>query len=526
MKVNKRQFMGMLGGVAILPGGIAFAQAGESVLKYAVSALPRSTDPHFSTGIQVRTISFAVYDMLFAVDENFEPQPQMVKDWTVSDDRMNYEFTLRDGLMWHDDTPVTAEDCVLSIKRWGSRDQVGQLMMEATARLEATGEKTFVLELSKPFAFVIESLAKPGSLIPAMMPKRYAETPSNEPVTDLVGSGPFKFLPEESRDGQLMVFEKNEAYVPRDEPPSWASGGKVVNFDRLEILEIPDATTQLNALINGEIDYVEVISSDLLPLIEAQGPEVARVSNTSVVQLVVRVNHLQPPFDDINVRRALQLAISQEEVVGAVASDPAFARTCTAVFGCGLQYESSAGAPEPDLEKAKALIAESGVDLSQPIIQLLVANASTLTPVGEVVANTLRKLGFTVDQQIVDFPTFAQRRQNQGPVSEGGWNVANTTIRTVESSTPLESRAVLTNGTDAWWGWPSDEQSEALRVEFSQEFDQDKRNELADRIQERIYENVSYLPVGELLSLSVASGRLEGVLDAPTNFFWNITLQS
>lgn len=529
MNVSKREFMGLLGAAAIMPTGVLRARAqgnDPSVLRYALSSIPRTTDPHFRTGIQVRTISFAVYDTLFAVTEDFEPTPQMVDTWTVSDDRMTYEFTLRDGLAWHDGAPVTAEDCVLSIQRWGSRDQVGRLLMDATARLEPTGDNSFVLELAEPFAFVIESLAKPGSLVPAMMPKRYAETPASEPVTDLVGSGPFRYVPEESREGQLMVFAKNEAYVPRSEPASWASGGKVVNIDRLEIIEIPDATTQLNALLNGEIDYLEHISSDLLPLVEAQGSDVARITNSSVVQLVVRVNHLQPPFDNLQVRRALQLAINPDEVVGAVASNPAFARTCTAVFGCGNQYESDAGAPTANMERAMELIAESGVDQSQPITQLLVANASTLTPVGEVMAETLRRLGFTVDQQIVDFPTFAQRRQNQGPASEGGWNIANTTIRTVESSTPIESRAVLTNGTDAWWGWPDDPESEALRLEFSREFDQARRLELAEQIQERIYENVSYLPVGELLALSVASGRLENVLDAPTNFFWNITLRS
>jgi len=527
MKLNKREFLGLAGCAAIMPTGVLYAQDEKTkVLRYGLSALPKTTDPHFRTGIQVRTVSFAVYDMLFAVDDKFEITPQMVGSWTVSDDNMTYEFTLREGLKWHDGEPVTAEDCVLSIRRWGSRDQVGKLLMDATARLEATGERTFVLELGQPFAFVIEALAKPGSLVPAMMPKRYAETPANEPVTDLVGSGPFKHVPEESRDGQSMVFVKNTDYVPRSEPAVWASGGKVVNIDRLEIIEIPDATTQLNALLNGEIDYIEHLSSDLLPLVEARGPDVARVTNSSVVQLVVRVNHLQPPFDDIRVRRALQLAVDQNEVVAAVASNPAFSRPCTAVFGCGNQYESDAGAPTHDMEAALALIEESGVDLSQPITQLLVANASSLTPVGEVMAATLRKLGFTVDQQIVDFPTFASRRQNQGPVSDGGWNIANTTIRTVESSTPIESRAVLANGKDAWWGWPQDEISEDLRKQFSEEFDPQKRKQLADSIQERIYENVSYLPVGELLALSVASGRLENVLDAPTNFFWSIDMKS
>src|SRR5690606_24343461 len=152
----------------------------------------------------------------------------------------------------------------------------------------------------------------------------------------------------------------------------------------------------------------------------------------------------------------LLLAIDQEEIVRAVASDPEFGRTCWAVFGCELPYETDAGAPRNDMDRARELIKESGVDLSKPLAQLLVANAPSLTPVGEVVAYTLQQLGFSIDQQVVDFPTFAQRRQNKGPVSEGGWNFANTTLGTTEAMNPLDAQTVISSGETAWWGWPED----------------------------------------------------------------------
>ena len=98
-------------------------------------------------------------------------------DWTVSDDKLTYTFTLRNGLKWHDGSPVTAEDCVASLMRWGKNDNMGQKLMDFTASLEAPDAKTMVLKLKEPYGLVLESIGKPSSYVPFMMPKRLAETP-------------------------------------------------------------------------------------------------------------------------------------------------------------------------------------------------------------------------------------------------------------------------------------------------------------------------------------------------------------
>ena len=85
-----------------------------------------------------------VWDTLFALDADNKPQPQMVDTWTVSDDKLTYTFTLRDGLKWHDGPPVTAADCVASIQRWGAKDGMGQALMELhRARSTPSTTKTF-----------------------------------------------------------------------------------------------------------------------------------------------------------------------------------------------------------------------------------------------------------------------------------------------------------------------------------------------------------------------------------------------
>ncbi len=498
------------------------ARAQGSTLRYALTTMPNVIDPHFSTGFQVRDITYAVFDTLFAVNHRYEPTPQMVDRWTVSEDGLTYRFTLRGGLAWHDGAPVTAEDCVLSVRRWSARDAMGSVLRAVTSRMEPLDGGSFELVLKQPFAFVLDALAKPGSNVPAMLPKRLAELPPTTPIKELIGSGPFKHVPSESLSGSTLVFVKNEAYVPRAEPPDWASGGKIVRIDRLEITAMPDPSTQFNALLNGEVDYIERLQADLLPLLKTTARGKMRTIHTTPVQLVIRLNHLQPPFDNLQARRAVLLALSQQDMVDATAGDPALERVCGAVFGCDGPYATDTGAPKPDIEAAKRLLAESGVDLATPVVQLFVANDPTVTPAAEVIAQTLQSLGFKVDQQAMDFPTFAQRRLKMGPIADGGWNIANTTIGTTELANPMAAQPVIASGQAAMWGWPSDPKIEALRQQFAAERDPARRRQIASSIQAEVYADVVYIPGGEVLTTSAVSSKVRDALDAPMVLFWNL----
>jgi len=200
----------------------AFA-AGKTITAVMHSDL-RIIDPLFTTAYITRDHGYMVFDTLLATDSNFKVQPQMA-DWKVSDDKLTYTFTLRDGLKWHDGAPVTAEDCVASLKRWGRADNMGQKLMDFTASLEAADAKTIVLKLKEPYGLVLESIAKPSSYVPFMMPKRLAETPDGQQMPEQIGSGPFKFVKAEFQPGVKAIYEKNPDYLPRKEPANWTSGG-------------------------------------------------------------------------------------------------------------------------------------------------------------------------------------------------------------------------------------------------------------------------------------------------------------
>ena len=132
----------------------------------------------------------------------------MVDSYEISDDNLTYTFTLREGLLWHDGEPVTSEDAIASIERWGQNDSMGQLLMSFVDSMKAVDDKTFEMQLKEPYGLVLLSLAKPSSNVPFMMPRRIAETPAGEQISEYVGSGPFVFERDEWEPGNKAVFTK------------------------------------------------------------------------------------------------------------------------------------------------------------------------------------------------------------------------------------------------------------------------------------------------------------------------------
>jgi peptide/nickel transport system substrate-binding protein len=486
----------------------------------------RMLDPSFTTAYIQRDYGYMVYDTLLAMDSHFKIHPQMA-DWKVSDDKLTYTFTLRDGLKWHDGAPVTAEDCVASLKRWGKRDGMGQKLMSFTASLEATDAKTITLKLKQPYGLVLESIGKPSSIVPFMMPKRVAETPSDKMITEQIGSGPFKFVASEFQPGVKAVFEKNKDYVPRKEPPSWTSGGKVVKVDRVEWITMKDAQTAVNALQSGDVDFVENPSFDMLPVLAANPDLKIETLNKLGSQTIGRMNFLYPPFDNIKIRRAALLAMSQKPVLDALVGNPKYFETCGAVFGCGTplatDVDSASVVNGTGMAEAKKELAASGYD-GTPIVLMAPGDVVTLKAQPIVAAQLLREAGFKVDVQATDWQTVVSRRASQKPPKEGGWNLFFTNWVAADIMNPVAN--VMLNGkgkTGGWFGWPDDPKMEGLLDKYVRATSPEEQKQIAVDIQKRLYEQVTYIPLGQYTAPSVWRKSLTGVLDGPaTPIFWNI----
>ena len=479
-----------------------------------------------TTAYIVRDFGYMIFDTLLAEDANFKIQPQMA-EWKVSDDKLTYTFTLRDGLKWHDGAPVTAEDCAASLQRWGKTDGMGQKLMDFTASIEATDAKTITLKLKEPYGLVLESIGKPSSLVPFMMPKRMAESPTDKPLPELIGSGPFKFVQAEFQPGVKAVFEKNKDYLPRKEAPSWTAGGKVVKVDRVEWITMADAQTAVNALQSGDIDFMEIPSYDILPTLAANKDIKVDTLNKLGFQTVGRMNFLLPPFDNVKVRRAAFLAMNQKDVLDALIGYPQYYQLCGAFFVCGTPLATDAGSETlikgNGMAEAKKLLAESGYD-GTPIAIMAPGDVVTLKAQPIVAAQLLREAGFKVDVQATDWGTVVSRRTSQKPVKEGGWNMFFTNWAGADLVNPIVNFSIGGKGKNGgWFGWAEDAKIEQLKDAFARAATLEEQKKIAADIQKEAYDQVLYIPLGQFVQPSAWRKSLTGVLDGPaTPVFWNI----
>src|SRR6476646_4929587 len=502
----------------------AFA-AGKTITAVMHSDL-RIIDPGFTTAYITRDHGYMIFDTLLATDSSFKITPQMA-DWKVSDDKLTYTFTLRDGLKWHDGAPVTAEDCVASLKRWGRSDNMGQKLMDFTASIEPIDAKSFALKLKEPYGLVLESIGKPSSYVPFMMPKRLAETPAGQQMKEQIGSGPFKFVQAEFQPGVKAVYEKNTDYVPRKEPASWTAGGKVVKVDRVEWITMADAQTAVNALQSGDIDFMENPSFDILPVLAANKEIKVDTLDKLGLQTVGRMNFLYPPFDNVKVRRAALLAMNQKNVLDALVGNPEYYKICGAIFMCDTPLATNVGSESvvkgSGMAEAKKMLAESGYD-GTPIVIMAPGDVVTLKAQPIVAAQLLREAGFKVDVQATDWQTVVTRRASQKPPKEGGWNMFFTNWAAADVVNPVVNVSVGGRGKNGgWFGWPEDAKLESMRDAYARSTSPDEQKKIAAEIQAHVFEQVIYIPLGQYLAPAAGRKSLTGVLGGPaTPVFWNI----
>ena len=527
--MQTRTFVRGVLSAALLSAGLAgFSTASaETVLKVIPHADLKNIDPIWTTAYITRNHGYMVYDTLFAMDENLQPQPQMVDTWTVSDDKLTFTFTLRDGLKWHDGTPVTAEDCVASLNRWGKRDGMGQKLMGVIETLEPVDDKTFTLVLKEPYGLVLESIGKISSNVPFMMPKRLADTDPFEQVPETIGSGPYIFVKDEWVPGSKTVYLKNADYVPRDEPASAAAGGKRVFVDKVEWLYLPDSQTAINALINGEVDYYETPPPDLVPLLKSSPGIVVEVLDPLGSQGMLRLNHLLPPFDKPEARQAVLYAMDQLTYMQAAVGNPDFYTTCYSLYACGSPLETDAGY-EPfkqrNLEKARELVKQAGYEGHKVIIMqptdIPITNAASL-----VTAQNLREIGFDAELQAMDWSTLTSRRAKKDPVDQGGWNVFHTWWIGGDIANPVSHIGLSGGGDSAWFGWPNDPKLEEMRDAFAREIDPEKQKALATEIQLRALQVVTHGNFGTWFNPVAYRDNVKGLIKSPVQFFWNVEKQ-
>jgi peptide/nickel transport system substrate-binding protein len=357
------------------------------------------------------------------------------------------------------------------------------------------------------------------------MPERIAKTDAFKNIEDPTGSGPFRMVKEEWVPGNKVVYVKNTAYVPRKEPPSWASGGKVVKVDRVEWIYIPDSATAAAALNAGEADIWEQLPPDLIPVLSRNKDVTVRNIDPLGSMGMIRFNFLHPPFNNEKLRQAVLYMVNQQDYVIGIAGDPKNGKPCYSYFTCGTPLSSEIGA-EPlkgkrDLDKAKQLVKESGYKGEKIVIidatdQPIVHSQSLLT------LENLKKIGVNAEIQAGDWGTLITRRAVREPPDKGGWNIFHTWTAAPDMLSPALNIPLRANGDKAWFGWPTDPKLEELIDAWFKASDPAAQKKFADEIQTEAYTEVPYVPTGQFVVPTAYRKNLDGIIIAPVVFLWNV----
>lgn len=506
-----------------LLAGPVRAQGTATTMRFVPQANLTALDPVWTTATVTSNHGYYVYDTLYGFDLGGKPQPQMAEGHEVSADGKTWRIRLRDGLIFHDGVPVKSADCIQSIKRWCQRDPYGQLLAKVTDSMAAIDDRTFEIRLTRPFPLLLDVLAKADAPL-FIMPERLAITDSTKQITEVTGSGPYRFLPAEYVSGSKVGYEKFEGYKPRAEPASRNAGGKVAHFKRIEWQILPDPATASSALIKGEVDWWERPLADLQPLL-AKSPDITREVTDEVGRgSIMRLNHLQPPFNNPKVRAAVRMAVNQEDYMRAAQGDDTSVwQTCRNLWWRGTPYytgEQEDLMPQ-SLAKAKVALKESGY-AGEKVVIINPTDFPDIGPLGDVTFELLKQLGMNVEMSASDWGTVIQRRNSREPVEKGGWSVFHTNGSTAGWGNPALSYLVRGQGAKAWFGWYESAKAEELAEEWLYAPDEAGQKKAAATLGRLALEDVATIPLGQFVIRTAYRKSMTGMLKGSAPYPWGL----
>ncbi|BAV50269.1 dipeptide/oligopeptide ABC transporter substrate-binding protein [Mesorhizobium loti] len=480
-------------------------------------------DPVVTTASVTFNHCLAIYDTLFGADSKFMPQPQMVSKWNVSDDKKTYTFELRDGLGWHDGSPVTAADCVASIRRWGQVAPGGQLLMARARDISKKDDKTFTIALQEPLGILLDLLGFQG---PFIMREKDANLSPTEQVTANIGSGPFKFNQALAKPGASFTYDRSDKYVPRNEPADGLAGGKVAKVDRVIWENIGNQQTALAALQAGEIDFVGTPPVDLFPVIESDPHLELQVLDKTGQDMFLRINCLQKPFDNVKARQALLHLVDQEAIMRAAFGDPKYFRSVTSMFG----NETPASNDENtgwhktggDPGTARQLFKEAGY-AGEKVVILDPTDWREADNASQILVAALQKIGINAELAPSDWGGLVARRANKGPVEDGGWSLFMSSEAEWIRGNVVTAVTLSMNGEKGWFGWPQNDEYETLRVKWADVETLEERKALARKMQRIWWDYVPEVLLGQYVTPIARRQTLTDLISMPELIpIWNM----
>jgi peptide/nickel transport system substrate-binding protein len=488
-------------------------------LTAAIPSDPTSLDSGINTDALTIDIAQNIFETLFAPDKNWVIRPMLATGYTLSADRKTYTISLRSGVKFQNGQPMTSADVVASLQRWFQVSGTGQGDQKDLSSITADGPGKVVVKLLKPeYSFIndLASFVQPPIIIPASI----AKAAGAKPLTDgqIIGTGPYEL--DKYVHGQYVELKKYAGYSARTENWGGQAGKKVAYIPTLMFKVVPDDTVRLEGVQTGQWQFAATLQDDDYTQIQQESSSVVAESEAGSLIEYLLINNGEPPFNSLQAREALNLAINKQAIAqaslgpanlwdplsGAMAlpdNKPMYSAAGNAVYK---GYNPT---------KAKQLFAAAGVTSKTPLTILSTQTYPGYYAMAQVIQSELKQIGITVNIQTYDFPTMISKLSEQ----PNSWDLSMTSF----AGEPLAPEQVtfLTST------WPGDYKSPQMNDAFTQ---YEAANSVSsakaavDKIQGVVWDQLPDIGIGEQVLLDAASPELKDYEDFVGQGFWNAYL--
>lgn len=484
----------------------------KEVFNVALSSQPPTLDQPISTASVTRDIGRLIFETLVSTDYDYQAVPQLAEEIEVSEDGKVYTFHLREGVMFHNNKEMVAEDVVASMNRWLEKSSItGNIFDGATWTAE--DDYKVVLELKQPSALTLDTLAS-SKQSAAIMPKEIVEAAPDEGVEEYIGTGPFQF--EEWRQDQYIHLKKFADYQSAEGEADGLIGKKEVLFEDLYFHIVQDTTTRLAGLQTGEYDFAYGLSFDYYEEL-LENPDLQAVISPSANDLIA-FNTVEGVASDFKIREAINTALDSEEIMLAAFHNPDLYWLDSGYMDVALtNWASTAGSEyynQNDPEKAQEILEEAGYN-GEEVRILTTRDYDHLYNIGVVVQEQLKNIGMNASLEIYDWPTALEMQSN----ATNEWDIFVSSSQTV--STP--SQLVVLSPT--WGAGFEDSKVTDLMSEIETATTLEEAQELWDELQLYAWEEL--LPVVQLGGnnrFDAARSNVEGMTAFSGPIFWNVSV--
>ena len=488
-------------------------------LRVGIVGEPPTLDEHQTTAAIVADVTYPMYETLFSYDATYEPVPELVEDYSASEDGLTHTMTLRQGITFHNGESMTAADVHASVTRWAEISGLGQNLFERVSEFVEVDEMTVEFRLSEPFGPLLTALAH-NTQACTIHPKSVIDAAGTTPFTDdsqVIGTGPY-MLSERQADAYIRLA-RFDGYVSRDEPTNGYSGAKHAYVDEIEFIPVPDEAARVAGLQAGDYEMAHDISNDQYELLSETPGIVAEINPPSWFEMFF-LNWRSPLMGNLSLREAFRAALNHEVILTASRGSSDFFQLDPSWMMQQTAWHTTAGEElynvnDPALAKQK--LEEAEYD-GTPLRFLTSRERPTYYNASVIAQQQLEAVGFVIDMQVVDWATVFERRGQ-----EDEWDI----FVTGHGFVPDPSQITAVGQMGIYPGWWDSEESLALADDLLSETDFDARYSVWEEIQRKIYTEIPAVKLGDVNLTSYYSEQIGGWTSLTERGvpYWNLWLE-